>query len=172
MRNMMITIFVIVLLIGTSIFLVYTTDENSPEDVMIIFLEDLLSATPEKQIMIYDIDRFDVKDIETYVYKNYTDIATQRMLDYLMRCRELTISSELSLDSNSNINVEDIKITYTQESDGKVYFNFEGRTRLVDSNTLIEYIYPFTGQIGLKDVEGKYKVDTLRFFTITLYRLS
>jgi len=167
MRNKLILI-VLTLLITVTSFYVVSSKETEPEEVMMIFLEKLLTATPETDDEIFHINIFGRLDIDTYTINNYSDIATERMMIYMLENRLIGYSSSVALETSSNINVQSVEITSTQTSDGKIYFDFKGVTKIVSTDTSEIFEYPIVGQIGIKSVDGVPKVDTCRFYTIEL----
>ena len=168
MKKKMIAILLITLIIGSSVFFIYNEKHESPEELALIFLEQLLTATPYTQSEIFDINMFSQNDILSYIEINYSDMATERMMKNLYMNRYILLASDVALDSNSNVSLNDFKIILTQHSDEKVYFNFEGTTKVTSLDTGEEIIFPFTGQVGLTINDESPKVDTLRFFTITM----
>ncbi len=167
MRNAIITLVAIVVIISSSFYLVIS-QEAKPEDLMKIFLEQLLTATPETYDEIFHINIFDQLEVDTYTIHTYSPIATDRLMLNIVANRIIGYSSEVAFRTNSNVTLDSLEITLTQTSDEKIYFDFKGTTRVTSIETLEIVDYPIVGQIGIKDVDGTYKVDTLKFYTIDL----
>lgn len=167
MRNMIITFAMIILIIVSS-FCAVDLKVTTQEDVMMIYLDKLLTTTPETEEEIFHINIFGRLDIDTYIISNYSEIATERMMKYMLGNGLIGYSSGVAFKTNSNVNIKHIEITSTQTSDGKIYFDFKGVTEVVSVVNSESFEYPIVGQIGIKSVDGLSKVDTCRFFTIDL----
>lgn len=174
MRNAVITILTLVIII--SIFMTFTEKKDLSEQVSITFMEKMLSANPKEHRDVFNLEKVDHDGFEAYVENlinfiklEYSEIATERMLNYLFTSRDILLVYDISYKSNSNVSLESFEITYTEETDDKIYYHFEGTTKVVSQNTDEEFSYPFTGQIGLINDNGTFKVDTLRFFSQKLY---
>lgn len=167
MKNTILTLILIIVLIASGIYL-SKSQEDCPEEIMMSFLEELLTASPENYDEIYHINIFDQLDTDTYTIDTYASMATERMMVNMVANRTIGISSEVAYKSHSNVTLENLEITSTQESDEKVYFDFKAITKVKSIDTLEERDYPLVGQIGLKKMNDTFKVDTLKFYSIEL----
>lgn len=167
MKKTILAFSLIIALIASGIYL-SNSQKDSPERLMRFFLEELLTASPEKYDEIYHINIFDQVDMDTYTIDTYSPMATERMMISLVANRTIGISSEVAYKSHSNVTLENLEITLTQESDEKIYFDFKATTKVTSIDTLEEVNYPLAGQIGIKKLDDTLKVDTLKFYTIEL----
>jgi len=167
MRSMILVVMVLVAITLSSVYLV-ATDAETSEEVMMSFLEELLTASPETYEELFKINIFDQLEVDTYVLNHYTHMATERMMKNIVGNATVGIASRVAYETNSKVTVDTIEITSAQTSDNKIYYNFTGVSRVtsIDSNEI--YDYPLQGQIGLLIEDEVYKVDTLRLFTINL----
>lgn len=160
----------VILIIGIILIGIYFTSskEKTPEEVATVFLEKLLTATPQTEGEIFEINIFNQLNVDTYIIENYSEIATERMMKYLYKNRIIGYSSKIAYNSNSNVTLNQLELASPQTSEGKIYYNFKGITKVtsIADGTVIEY--PITGQLGLKLEDEVPKVDTLKFFSIKL----
>jgi len=165
MRNMIIAITIITLIIGSAIYTSSIEDEISSEDIAILFINNLFTATPETYNDIYSNDGY---DIGPYVKDNIVNLVTDKMLVKLYANRDVTISSSIAMEYNANVTVENLELSNKQINENKEHYDFNGTIRITMTDTNESVDYPFSGQVGLVKENSDIRVFALRLFSINL----
>jgi len=165
MRGILISFTIIIIMIGTFIYFGDNDFTRSTESISLEFLGQLLSADPDTNSKISDDEIVNKTNIEKYISSNYSRIATEEMMKELYESNYIMLSSDIAEETNSKIIFDQIVITKKYNSEGRVYINFMGVTKVKSADSLDEFIYPLTGEIGLVEDRKIMKVDTLELFT-------
>ena len=169
-KKIIVFTFVIFVIITVVLLISESSNEMTPEELSQSFIEYVFIATPETINELYTDDAY---SINTEVLEKLSELATEKMIEDLITNRYMDISRRIAKKNDSNITVEDYKITRIQQlNDKTTHFDFEANIIVLSNDTLHTTKYPLLGQIGIVESEDGVKVYAFKMLNTSLLDLE